>query len=216
MLNNSLNLSMICLLFLGCNGQTFSEDKFIFDSTLNGFFEATIKEDTIYFENNKNSIDTFILTKLDSTVVNPNQNFCLPCPKAVKTVFRSYKQYPINYYSQPKVSNGNTNYEVREEGTLVSISKSPQEDGTIVDISFKNFRCQIQYSLGKSINDTLLIGNKYFSNYYKLNTYAKSLVINDEDVELIYVTLNDGIIAYKEKSGILRKRIFLPLREFPR
>jgi hypothetical protein len=207
-LNNALYLSMICLLYLGCNGQTFSKDKFIFDSKLNSFFKAITKADTIYFENNKNSIDTFILTKLDSTIVNPNQNFCLPCPMAVKTVFRNYKEYPINYWSQPKVENGNTNYEIRDEEALISISKSPQNDSTMVHMSFKNFRCQIQFSLGKSIDDTLLIGNNFFSNYYKLNTYAKSLVINDEDVELIFVTLNDGIIAYKEKSGILRKRIF--------
>jgi hypothetical protein len=208
--NNAFYLSMISLVYLGCKGQTFSQDKFVFDYKLNIFFKAVSKNDTIFFENNKNSVDTFILTKIDSVIVNPNQDFCLMCPRAVKTVFRNYRQYPTNYWVQPNTENRGTisENEISEEQALITISKSPQNDSTTVHLSFKNFECEVQYSLGKLFTDTLLIGNKYFSNYYILYSTAKSLIINNEDVELIYATLTDGIIAYKEKSGILRKRIY--------
>jgi hypothetical protein len=209
-LNSVFYLPLICLIYFGCKAQKFSQDKFLFDDKLSSLFNVVSKNDTIFFENSSNSVDTFILTKTDSVIVNPNQNFCLMCPRAVKTLFRNYRQYPINYWAQPEEESRGTKDEnkISEERALITISKSPQNDSTTVHLSFKNFECEIQYNLGKLFTDTLRIGNKYFSNYYIFHSTAKSLVVNNDDVESIYVTLTDGIIAYKEKSGILRKRLF--------
>jgi hypothetical protein len=208
-LNNAFCFSMIWLIFISCNGQTFSPDKFIFDSKLDSLFKAVSNKDTIFFENSKNGVDTFVLTKIDSIVVNLNRTLCIMCPRSFKTVFRNYKQYPTDYWAVSTIENrGSQQKEISKERTLITITKSPQNDSTTVHISFKNFECEIQYSLGKLLTDTLTIGDHYFSNYYILTSYAKSLILNDADVELIYVNLTEGVIAYKEKSGLLRKRIF--------
>ena len=194
------------ILFIGCR-EIIPPEKFIFDSKFDSLYKAVSYKDTIFFENSQNSIDTFVLTKIDSSLVNKIDYFM--SPRAAKSVFRKYKQYPINYWADSIFENQGTDKEkkISKEVSLVSMIKFPDDSNTSIRVSFKNFYSSITGSLGQPSNDSFKINNRYFTNYYTLNSTAKSLIVNDEDVEIVFVTLKDGIIAYKEKSGSLRKRI---------
>lgn len=205
-LNSIIGIPLIFILFTSC-GQTVPAEKFIFDSKFDSLYKAVSYRDTMFFENGQNRIDTFVLTKIDSSLVNKID--CFMCPRAAKSVFRKYKQYPINYWADSIYENQSTDKEkvIGREVSLVSMTKFPDVNITRVYISFKNFHSSIEGSLGQPSNDSLKINGLYFTNYYILNSTAQSLIVNDEDVEIVFVTLKDGIIAYKEKSGILRKRL---------
>jgi hypothetical protein len=199
--------SLLILLSSNC-GSTLSPDNFVFDSKFDSLYKAISNTDTIFFENSNQGVDTFVLTHSDS-LISDRVN-CFMCRRPGKSVYRSYKQIPINYWSEPVLENEKKNEtDTVAEAHLVTITVYPIESTTSIRISFKNFRCVIEKTLGNPISDSLLIGNRSFTDYYILNSTSKSRIIKDSHVESILVTLKDGIIAYKEKSGILRKRVFL-------
>jgi hypothetical protein len=205
-LSSAICIQLIFTIFTSC-GQNVPPEKFIFDSKFDSLFKAISHSDTMFFENSQKSIDTFVLTKIDSVITDRIN--CFMCPQAGKSIFRNYKQYPVNQWAEHRYENQGTSQEksILSEATLVTISKIPDNDLNTAYLSFKNFHCSIKGSLGQSMNDTLVLNNRYFTKYYIFNSTAKSLIVNDEDVEIVFITLTEGIIAYKEKSGILRKRL---------
>jgi hypothetical protein len=207
-INDIISFWLIFILFISCDAQILPPEKFVFDSKFDSLYKAISYKDTILFENSKNRIDTFVLTKADSVI--SNRINCFMCPRAGKSFFRNYKQYPDNYWADDEFENQGTNQEKRitREVALITITKIPDADLNTAYLSFKNFHCSIEGSLGKLLTDTLILNNNYFTSYYILYSTAESLIVDDDDVELVFITLRDGIIAYKEKSGILRRRIF--------
>lgn len=191
---------------VGC-GQTLPPEKFVFDGKFDSLYRAVTSKDTMFFENSKNATDTFVLTNVDSVV--SDRIDCFMCPRAAKTVFRNYKQVPVNYWADRTVKNQGSaqEQEVKSEASLIAVTKYADVDLTTAHISFKNFQCKLTGSLGKFSKDTLRLNERVFTNYYVIDSIPESFVVNDDDVRLLFVTLKDGIVAYKEKSGIIRKRL---------
>jgi len=185
--NITILITAIFLIAESC-GHTISSDKFVYDIKFDSLYKAISNTDTFFFENSKNGIDTFILTKTDSALVNRVN--CFMCTPVGKTVYRYYKQYPINYWSDTVLENQGTSQEkkVAREVPLVTIATSLDSNSNTAYISFKNFHCNIENSIGKPSIDTLRIGGNLFVNYYILKSTAKSLVVNNADVETVYLS----------------------------
>lgn len=209
---NIICLSLLISSITGCS-HSLPMERFVFDSKFDSLYKAVCSKDSIFFENSKNNIDTFILTKTDSTFFNRVN--CFMCGPPGKSIFRFYKQYPINYWADSVFENQGAHLgrKTGREVQLIGISKFADKDTVDKDFNtaylcFKNFHCSLERSLGKPSNDTLRISNHLFTNYYIFKSTAPTLVVNDTDVKTVYVSLIDGIIAYKEKSGVIRKRIW--------
>lgn len=206
-LNFALGFVLLFEILCGCEHKSYPDEHFVFKPTFLEVFKSFVSKDTLLFENNQNSVDTFVLTKVDSSI-NNRKGFLINA-RAFKSVHVCYKQIPINYWTSSRIEHAGTSkeQEVTEEHKLISITKYPDHDITELYISFRNFRCNIQDTLGVVHRETLHINNLSISNYYTLESTAKSLVRKPTDIEVIYITLKEGLVAYREKSGRLRARI---------
>lgn len=206
--NVNLIFILVINLLNSCK-QILPPEKFYFDSKFDSLYKAVTLKDTMFFENYKNGIDTFLLTTIDS-ILNNEVN-CFMCRAPSKAIWRSYKQYPIDYWADTVLVNrekNKNNYIIRE-ANLIMIEKTVYDSSlNKAYFSFKNFQGVLKGAIGKPEAGILKVGNNYFNNYYRLSSSAKSLIRNSTDVEILYFTLKNGIIGYREKSGVFRKRIF--------
>lgn len=192
----------------GCNPKNVPNENLTFDKSFLQLFQAVNKKDTLLFENNKNGIDTFILTKTDSILNNKKGIFINS--RNFKEIYTRYKQVPINYWAKSWIEMGKNNSErkkITEDARLITITKFLDNNKCEMEMWFKNFNCTLKDSLGILHKDNLQIGRHYITNYYILKTQMYSSIDDKGDVDIIYVTLNDGIVAYREKSDTIRARI---------
>ncbi len=194
---------LIVILLVSCNGRILPKKSFVFDKQFDSLFRAISKSDTMYFENRYNGIDTFVLTKIDS--ITRDRVDCFMCPRSAKSIFRNYRQHTNTFQFETKIDSSLT---FKEEDALVTISIFPDSNLNTAYISFKNFRCDITKSLGSTCKDTLIINNQKITSFYVFSSTAPTLITENSDIISLMVSLNQGIIAYKEKSGILRRRLF--------
>ena len=70
-------------------------------------------------------------------------------------------------------------------------------------IHFKDFYTSAggNNTIGKLRTDTVNINGKIITNFYEINHGYSERVTEPANIELVYWTDNDGLIAYKNKRG---------------
>jgi hypothetical protein len=204
--------TLLCLVIVlleltfGC-GQRVPFNQLTFDAGFDSLFHSISNKDTIFFENDRKTIDTFILTKTDSLL--QDRINCFNCPLSARSIYRYYKQYPINYWAEEVIEGQGTGSEktVKREVPLISVSVTSEGVNTAY-ISFKKFHCTIDRTLGVKSTDTIQIGDYLYTDFYAFESSNPSQLVVDKDVKTLFVSLKYGILGYKEKSGTLRRRKF--------
>lgn len=200
-----LSFVVILTTSVGC-GQTLPAEKFVFDPQLDSLYKAVSSKDTLIFESVDSAVDTLVLTNVDS-VVSDKIN-CFMCPRAAKTIFRNYVQ--LTHKNLSPNSPGDTLTQSNRISPLqeqfVSITKFPDNGQTVIHLSFKTFRTKISGSLGAPSHDSLIFNNRSITGYYIIN-YPTESTIDELQIETLYISMKYGIIAYREGSGVVRKRL---------
>ena len=190
----------LSLSLTSCFWDAYPNDKYSFDKDLRALVKNYKVGDTLTFKNLTNSIETFIITKIDSANNNKKGFFINARNSKSLTVF--YKQFPVDKWQRHWTEMGTNNSdkkELSEYGTLISIEKFPDNGTSDYYFNFKEFRCS-NSELPKLNTDTLILDKYSFTNYYKIdNCNIKSDIPNA--IQSCYSTVDKGLVAFKTNSG---------------
>ncbi len=195
------------LLFTSCERKAYPEEAFQIDKSFRDLIKPYHIGDTLIFRNSKNEIDSFIITKIDSSILN---SAGLPItPRCAKCLSVSYRQFPIDKWAHSWIEMGAGNKErkkISQDATLIDICKYPDNGVTQFNFNFKiSIGCELEKT-GYLYSDSININGIKLANFYKIE-YCNKDVIKPTDIKLVYSTINKGIFAYQYKDGTLWVRV---------
>lgn len=190
-------------LFLLCFSGCCSYDQKDFDFNKNDLlpFSSFKEGDTIYYENSMNDIDTFLIHKIDS-IQNKNCGGLMAMP-AENYLYVAIKHLPKDELWTGTTTDATTGRTEINYQNIISIDKRPQMKEKDYSIEFKDFYTS---SGGDKIfeklhTDTVIINGKSITNFYEIEHGYPERLTNPRNIELVYWTNNDGLLAYKNKQG---------------
>jgi hypothetical protein len=198
----------IILLMFGltsCFWNAYPDDKYSFDKNLRALVNCYKVGDTLVFKNSVDSIETFVITNIDSTTNNKKGFFINARNFKSITVF--YKQFPVDKWQRHWTEMGANNSEKKElseDGTLITIEKFPDTGTGDYYFNFKEFRCS-NSEIPKLYTDTIILDKLSLTDYFKIdNCYIYSDIPNS--IQVCYITVDKGLVAFNTKNGELWTR----------
>lgn len=191
-----IGLLVIFGLFSGCCSWNYDKADFEFTQKelhLLGVYNAN---DTIYFQSNLGDIDTITVLNISEEKEKGNKCFISKPPfhgRHIKIKHLPYDRWTGT--SQVESGERKTTYQV-----LISISKFPLQKRTYYSIAFKGFVASGQSVFGE-FKKECIIGGKTLSNCYKVTNSYPERIDKADDIEIVYWTSKNGLIAYTSKSG---------------
>ena len=193
------SIIIILTIFLsGCF--TYLDKKlFKFDNTDFQHIQAYKPGDSLFFENKQNEVDSFLILDYESEERGQKQGFISTKPESDYWVcITQLDRDKLNGFDRQKTINGKvTNYQ-----WLVSFIKYPPSQTIYYDFSFMTFYTQQNSIFGTFHSDTLMINKKAITNYYSISHGYPDRLNDPKDIEQLLWTDNDGLVAYKFKSGL--------------
>jgi hypothetical protein len=124
-------------------------------------------------------------------------------PKPSNTRWVTIKHLPQDNWhgtSQDMIKGGKI--EIDYQG-LLWITKLPIEKTIKYSIDFKDFHSSSDSVIGEFHTEALAINNITLTNYYKVKHGYPDRVTDPANIEFIYWTDKEGLIAYQNKGGVI-------------
>lgn len=192
-----LNLFTISLILTSCC--SFDKNDIEFSDTELGHFSDYKKGDTIYFEGNFGDIDTMEIIGFENE--KHDNCFGLIAPKPGNSQWIGIKHLPNDVWKGTRHDLSNTGQNEIDYQGLLWITKDPLEKTTEYRINFKDFRSVEDSTIGQYYSELLTLNNIDLTNYYKVKHGYPERVSDSIDIEVVYWTDKEGLIAYQNKGG---------------
>lgn len=196
-MRNWITITILSIIIISCCST--NDKKFEFNNNESRFLSCYQVNDTIFFQNIDNDIDSFTILKIDSAKGEHCYGFIAPRPTG-KSCWVTIKHLPNDKWHRVTI-NGNTGDTTSiDYRNLIFITKDPENNKTYTNFEFKNFIASDQI-LNIPKTDTITINNKAITNYYKINHSYPDRVKDSLDIKTIIWTEKLGLIAYQIKNG---------------
>ena len=184
-----------------CSCKAYPENKFNIDKDVRNLIDYYKIGDTIIYKSSTNIIDSFLITKVDSSIYNSKGYFISAINRKEVTVY--YKQIPVDSWRRHWIEMGPNNSskkEKSEDASFIIVEKFPDSETVEVYINFKELGCSIN-DIPALKKDTINIGDQKFTNYYEINNCATYGNIAMK-IPIFYFTIDRGLVAFKDNDGI--------------
>jgi hypothetical protein len=196
-----INLLIIIILMIMISGCCSYEQKdFNFNSKDLEYVSSFKQGDTIYYESSSGDIDTVLIHKIDS-IQKPECSGLFSKP-ANNYLFISIRHLPNDKLWSGTTTDSSGKTEINYQN-LITIDKRPQMKEIDFSINFKDFNTSKAASkkAGELHTDTVSINNLRITNYFVIRHGYPERINEPENIEVIYWTNKDGLMAYKNKRG---------------
>ena len=192
-------LQLIFFIFLTLSAcRSYDSKDFEFNDKELRHFSALHQGDTIFYESNKHDIDTIVIVGF--TIEQHKDGIGLMAPKPANYKAVNIQYIPIDkWHSTMQIGNNPKKFIEYQE--LFSIHKDPIEKRTTYHIEFKDFYSLYDTTIGEYHADTIQLNNKKISDYYLVKCNCPSRNISINNIDLVYWTDKDGLVAYQNSSG---------------
>lgn len=197
---------IILLLFFwavcGCDRRAFPENKFTFSTKYRNLIGPYNAGDTLLFRDIAGSIETFVISGIDSIMVNTKGWFMNQRP--YKSVSFTYNQLPSKQWTHEVIerdANNNILRTTSEDNDFISLGIDPETQDEGCDISFKNFRGVIEPGKDSIFFKPIIANGITIDNYYVIENVALDLVKYSTDIKTVYIDADRGIIAYQDQNA---------------
>jgi len=185
-----------------CSWDAFPLEKYQIDNSFRNLINPYKIGDTLIFQSSQNEIDSFLISKIDSSLNNRKGHFINA--RNVKTISVYYRQIPIDRWAHSRIEMGPNNTDkkkITEDATLIDIVRFPDNETTDLHFNLRIFYgCGIRDSLLLH-TDTITIAALKFTNYYKID-YCPEDTQEPTNIKTAYSTLDKGIVAYQYSNGV--------------
>jgi hypothetical protein len=174
---------VICL--TSCTSK-YSADRYVIPESYRNVVSSYKAGDTLRFKDSKGNFSLYLITTIDSSFVDEG--------KGLMSV-RGRKDISITCR---ELTNSRKGY---EEYSMVILNKYPDEDSATFDLRLKDF-----YGIDATEQlvlrtDSIKANDLIFTNYYVFRSENSKEQRDPNSVVEIYMTKDDGIIAYKNLNG---------------
>jgi len=180
---------------------TYNKKDFDFNSNDLRPISAFKQGDTIYYQSSTGDLDTILIYKIDS-IQNRNYGVFM-APPAENYLFVAIKHLPNDKFWTGTTTDATTGKTEINYQNILSIDKRPQMKEMDYSITYKDFYTSAGgiKTLGKLRTDTVNINGNIITKFYEIYHGYPERVTEPTNIELIYWTDKDGLIAYKNKKG---------------
>ncbi|PTB96965.1 hypothetical protein C9994_04925 [Marivirga lumbricoides] len=195
-----------CAFLASCCQHEYEDKEFLFNNYELSFFSAYSFGDTIYFENQFGDIDTIEIVEITPTNTDP-KSACgkglLMNPRPTNSKAIKIKHLPIDKWhgtTEQHFNDGEIKKSINYQ-TFLSMTKFPLEKEVGNQITFKDFHSDL--ALDSVRNDTLTLNHKKWSAYFVAEHAYPERVRDSLSILKVFWTVEDGLIAYETKAGLL-------------
>jgi len=194
-----LYIVLLSTTILACCSHIFGPD-FVISGTSRNYLSFFKPNDTLYFQDLKGKVDTFLITYIDSEEHTETNISSLSPWKEIRV---HYKQLPKNLVKDSILVSIFSSYRSQVKINFKEFVYAPWVDGKLADGASNQ--------QGVLMLDTSIINKKSITGFFDFG-YARgdSTKMNSTDIAHLYWLNKYGIIAYKYQNGDLWKRINLP------
>jgi hypothetical protein len=188
---------LLSYLLSGC--VTTLEDKlFVFTTNELTHIHAYKPGDTLFFENGKNQVDSFLILNFETEIRGQKQGLInsIKPESDYSVLITQLDKVKAKSFGELKVINGDT-IEVQE---LTSFIKYPPSQTIYYDFSFLTFYTLQDSIFGQFHSDTVYLNKTAITNYYSIEPYHPDQLDSTNIEELLW-TDKEGLVAYKFKKG---------------
>lgn len=157
------------------------------------------KEDTIFFESNSGDIDTIKIMGYENEKFDKCGGLISRQPS--NTRWATIKHLPKDkWHGTSQDMTKGAEIEIDYQG-LLWISKYPIGKTIQYNIDFKDFHSITDSVIGQFHTEPLELNNLTLTNYYKVQHGYPERITDSTDIEVVYWTDQDGLVAYRIKGG---------------
>ncbi|MEZ4805703.1 MAG: hypothetical protein R2852_09535 [Bacteroidia bacterium] len=180
-----------------CCSYHYDQKDFEFNADELKYFSSFHIGDTIFYESSNFDLDTILILNYDTEKYENCGGLMAPRPLNGKWV--RIKHLPIDkWHGTIKVQDKpiRINYQ-----SLFLITKYPLDKRTEFSIDFKDFQSRKDTIIGEYHTDTIDLHHLEITNYYIVNHGYPDRITDSTNIECVYWTDKEGLIAYKNKGG---------------
>ena len=177
---------LLTTLLTSCYWREYPPEKYIIPQKYRLLISSFKTGDTLKFQNDSKNFSTYLIKQIDSTLHDKRGHLINA---------REYKDISITCHELVNARSGFEDY------FMITIVKDPTIDSTGFDLRLKNFYgidTTYPFILNK---DTVAANDIRFSDYYFFKARNYSEQKDPDSVVEIYMTNQDGIIAYRCLNG---------------
>ena len=183
-----LSIVIILYLFTSCSWKEYSDEKYVIGKNYRDLISTYKAGDTLTFEDNSNNFSSFLITKIDSFLLNRRGHF-----------INGREEKSISIHSRD-ISNP-ADSSAQNDNWLILITKYPDDDTTYFNVRLKDFFTIEDNASFNLYKDTVTANRLQFTSYYRFRPKDYDDLKNPNSVSEIYITKEKGIIAYKYLNG---------------
>jgi hypothetical protein len=175
----------MCL--ISCQWRKYPSEKYIIPQKYRDLISSFRAGDTLKFQDNKGIFSLFLIQRIDSTLHDKRGYFIN---------MKEYKDISIACHELTNARRGYEDYDI------IVVVKDPETNSTGFNLRLKDF-----YSIDTTFpfilkKDTVTANNLSFTNYYFFRPNNRTEQKESNSVTQIYMTNQDGIVAYKCLNGV--------------
>ena len=176
---------LMCL--ISCQWRKYPSEKYIIPQKYRDLISSFRAGDTLRFQDDKGNFSTYLVKQIDSTLHDKRGYFINA---------KEYKEISITCH---ELANARLGF---EDYYMIIIAKYTEADSLVFHLRLKNF-----YGIDTTIpfalkGDTVKANNLRFTDYYFFRAKNYSQQKDPNSVAQIYMTNQDGIVAYKCVNGV--------------
>lgn len=194
-----MKLFIVIIIFIfGISSCTYSDKDFNMNETDLSFLNAFKKGDTLCYENSKMEFEKFLVLGLDS---NQKKEYGTLMAKP------AFNEFSVNIKHLGKSIFQNSLQKLNSENfdtiakPIFIITKYPQNKETSYFFAFNHFYSNKSAGIGELHKDTIINKLKIESYYILRESSIYSSDTSRNEIDLLYWTQKDGMVAYKQKNG---------------
>lgn len=187
----------ISLILNGCC--SFDKTDLEFDKQELRYFSDYKNGDTIFFESNLGDTDTIKIIGYQNEKLDKCGGLMTPQPSNTKWLTIQYLPTDIWHGTSQDMTKG-TEVEIDYQ-RLLCITKYSNGNKTQYKINFKDFYSRMDSVIGEYHSETLKLNGVILSNYYEVEHGYPERITDVNHIEVVYWSDQDGLVAYKSKSG---------------
>ena len=171
---------------ISCSWREYPAEKYIISPKYRNLISSFKTGDTLKFQDDQGDLSLYLIPEIDSTLHDKRGHFINA---------KEYKDISIECHELTNTRPGYENY------ILILLHKDPQSDTTRFHLQLRDF-----YSMDRTMpivlqKDTVIANNISITNYYSFRSYNHAEQKDPNSVTAIYMTNQDGIIAYRCLNG---------------